>query len=892
MSQLSCNHDHRRQLVREKRGWNGLDFVEVSDNQLVLRVYFLGKAPEQISAGNVLIQGGRRITDIQVTGIEVEREVDDDLDDYMQVFVDKYGDYSTYQLLLVELDPDTNRPLNDGEGARRKPRPLAGFDPRYSQLDFSFKVGCPSDLDCLPSPACTPVAVPAPNINYLAKDYGSFRQLILDRLALTMPHWRERHVPDLGITLVELLAYVGDHLSYYQDAVGTEAYLDTARRRVSVRRHARLVDYHLHEGCNARAWVTLAVDADYKNLLPDDFYLLTTLNSQSTVLTPEQLPKPATQLAFAPLVHDRSATIPLYLAHNAIRFYTWGDNRCCLPKGATSATLLDPGTVSPPDYDDDDCHTNPPRLSHPDHPEFSHHQALQTRNLQTQKPKGSDYQLHLKLGDILILEEVKGPATGHPGDADPLHRQAVRLIHATQGQDPLTGQLLWEIEWAAEDALDFPLCISAINREDCSPIEDIGLVRGNVILVDQGETKGEDLPPVPGIDQVPDCDDHCQPRQPKRLTGRFRPILERGDLSFSQPLPACSTRHCGHHHITPARGLLQQDPRAALPVIYLSETPGPHNPRDDWHPKADLLASDNDDRHFVVEVEEDRRVQLRFGDGDCGRQPLPDTRFTASYRIGNGNRGNVGAEAISHIVFKDNFPEGVGFVQVRNPIAASGGIDPEPLAEARLYAPQAFKKILQRAVTPTDYVTIVERDFAGRVQRAAARLRWTGSWYEILVAVDPLDGQADEHLLSEIHCHLLRYRRIAHDLVVAWASYVPVDVALDVCVQPNYLRGQIKAALLDVFSDRRLAGGATGFFHADNLSFGESIQLSELVARAQAVEGITSVSVRRLERQFEGANGELDAGILPLGPFEIAILRQDPNYPEQGKLTLDIRGGR
>src|SRR2546427_6685807 len=46
----------------------------------------------------------------------------------------------------------------------------------------------------------------------------------------------------------ELLAYVGDYLSYQQDAVATEAYLGTARRRVSVRRHARLVDYLVHDG--------------------------------------------------------------------------------------------------------------------------------------------------------------------------------------------------------------------------------------------------------------------------------------------------------------------------------------------------------------------------------------------------------------------------------------------------------------------------------------------------------------------------------------------------------------------------------------------------------------------------------------------------------------------
>src|SRR5262249_26696973 len=109
---------------------------------------------------------------------------------------------------------------------------------------------------------------------YLAKDYAGFRQLILDRLAVTMPGWKERHVPDIGIALVEVLAYVGDHLSYYQDAVGTEAYLDTARRPISLRRPVRLVDYRMHEGCNARAWVFVETDTDF-SLRPEDFYCIT-----------------------------------------------------------------------------------------------------------------------------------------------------------------------------------------------------------------------------------------------------------------------------------------------------------------------------------------------------------------------------------------------------------------------------------------------------------------------------------------------------------------------------------------------------------------------------------------------------------------------------------------
>ena len=85
---------------------------------------------------------------------------------------------------------------------------------------------------------------------------------MLDRLLVTMPEWRERHIPDIGITLVELMAYVADQLSYSLDAVTTEAYLSTARLRISVRRHARLVDYRMHEGCNARSWVCIESDTN------------------------------------------------------------------------------------------------------------------------------------------------------------------------------------------------------------------------------------------------------------------------------------------------------------------------------------------------------------------------------------------------------------------------------------------------------------------------------------------------------------------------------------------------------------------------------------------------------------------------------------------------------
>ena len=85
---------------------------------------------------------------------------------------------------------------------------------------------------------------------------------MLDRLNQLVPSWGGTSEADIGVALAELIAYVGDQLSYQQDAVATEAYLETARSRISLRRHARLVDYHVHDGCNARAWMqTPGVDA-------------------------------------------------------------------------------------------------------------------------------------------------------------------------------------------------------------------------------------------------------------------------------------------------------------------------------------------------------------------------------------------------------------------------------------------------------------------------------------------------------------------------------------------------------------------------------------------------------------------------------------------------------
>ena len=828
---LCCDDDSQRRDHARKSQKNGFDYVEVSCEQTELAVYFLGKAPGwEITPKHLRLDGGRRVRDIRILEVHVDRGDDEDVDDIMRVMVDRPGDFSTYTLCIEGVDAETGRPTG---------RAPEDFDPRYACVCFSFKASCPNDLDCAPAASCDPEPRIEPAIDYLAKDYATFRRLMLDRMALLMPEWKERHIPDLGITLVELLAYVGDQLSYYQDAVATEAYLDTARLRISVRRHLRLVDYHLHEGCNARTWMAIEVSQAEVQIDPHTFYFTTgNVGSDDSVLSEERLPKtePIPWRVFEPLVPAGTTSVRFREAHNRISFYTWGEEECCIPKGATSATLLDPGLEG-------------------------------------------EYTLNLAVCDVLIFEEVLGARTAAKADADKNHRHAVTLTKVTRSRDTLTGALVVEIEWCQEDALPFPLCLSIVGPPPkCERIPDVTVVRGNVILVDHGRSVCEDLCPVGDIPVPEKCPDECNPVEIENVPARYRPKLKQVDVTHAVALEGCSC----------ASLQLVQDCHQAVPQVWLTSAAD----NSQWSPQRDLLGSDPNDAHFVVEVDDDRVSHLRFGDGDCGSHPGAGTKLRACYRVGGGPAGNVGADVITRIILRGQ-RTGDGFISARNPLPARGGTAPESVAEAKLRAPFALRNRLERAITADDYAAIVMREFPAQVQRATAVMRWNGIGPDVLVAVDAAGKETpDEALLNRIWRRLQSYRRIGHDVHVVPARLVPLDLALTVCVKPGYLRGHVKAAVLAALGNRRLPGGKPAFFHPDSLTFGESIYVSRIVGVVQAIEGVDSVVVTRLERLGEGPYGEIEEGLLKLDALEVAQLDGDPNFPEAGTLTLTMGGGR
>ncbi|WP_431970457.1 putative baseplate assembly protein [Nocardia sp. bgisy134] len=899
----------RLTAVKQAGVLNGIEYLEVSDSdapteglrQRTLFVRLLLSA-EALDVTNVRIEGGERIRNVGISwattadALPPEEEPAlvaglTDLDRVLVVRTAGSGDFSSYTLRLVA-----------GAGSDQPP---TGFDPLLAEITFSFKVECGSNFDCRETAPCPPEQRPAPVIDYLARDYSSLRRLLLDRMSLLAPQWHERSAADLGIALVELLAYVGDRLTYRQDAIATEAYLGTARHRISLRRHARLVDYQVHEGCSARVFVQVRVTG-----------AVTTLPAGTPVLTrvsglPPMFARDGTEHRAAvdagAITFETAEHLVAYPEHNELHFYTWGDRECWLPKGATRATL---------------------RGARPE----------------------------LKAGDVLMLAQTMSPTTGERVDADISHRWPVRLTHVMLDEDPSGGLFaddphenavpVTNIEWDEADALPFPLCLTATLRaegdEDAADLE-VSTAWGNMIVADHGCTRaGEQLSKVPPPHDFAQTspESPCSTQSTDRQAPvRFRPTLARGPVTHvvrtspalifesateapllaeleartygsaltdwlaSHGISLCRPATVGggdgtwsisngetvlraviasgrllvYGRAMAATAITAAAPRTARPAITLcvADPVSGKCTDEEWLPRPDLLSS-ADAKEFVIETEDDGTAILRFGDGVHGRRPPSGARFLATYRVGSGFTGNIGAEAIAHVAMVNDRITSVG-----NPLPAAGGVDPESADQVRRDAPQAFR-VQERAVTPADYAAMAERH--PQVQRAVATFRWTGSWHTVFVTVDRVGGgEVTEVFEAELRSHLERYRMAGYDIEVDGPIYVALDIGVHICVHPDHFRTAVA---------RDVRRNLTELFRPDNVTFGQPVYLSPIYAAAQTVPGVASVNVHTFARRGHPSRPHLRTGVIAIDRLEIARLDNDPNFPERGVLALTTGGGK
>ena len=616
MSQGPLPRD-RRQLLLEAPGallsgldLNGIDYVDVAPSQTQLFVHFLNPVTVQghLSGKHpVTITGGEVITNITVNPIDeaTDWSADSEGRPVLTLTVTAAGDFSTYLLTI----------------------PSDRLDPFFRQVPFTFKANCPSTLDCAaPAPSCPEPAAEQVSIDYLAKDFASFQQALSEFSALRYPAWVERSEADLGVVLMEALAAMADELSYFQDRVSAESTIETATQRLSVVRHARLVDYEPAPATVATTVLQLDVPTSWTidTRLP---VLVRALGADGSVVDFE-IEDPAVGLAGSVSVSAAPppwAKLDTRWNRASLRAYYWDDSQRCLPEGSTDFYLIGHG-------------------------------------------------IGLYCGQQLLLDS---PAAD---SADPPVRELVTVAETKRRHDPLLGDPL------LGGPPPLPLtqvCLQAATTEDHDLYDTA--VAGNIVPAVQGlRHSGETFlipdptkpPPGPVVvraganwtpqDPLPDyryClasgplawlatagqdEDTSVPAQPEIVLSETG-----GTWGFERWLLGAEA----------ADQVFTLTPEQYSPVL----TSGPTT----W-----------------FDYDGDGGTTIRFGDGTFGMSPPPGTNFSVLYRVGGGFLGNVPADTIVSVAPEQM--QVVSINTCTNPFPATGGADAETIPQVRDRAPQKF----------------------------------------------------------------------------------------------------------------------------------------------------------------------------------------------------------
>lgn len=110
-------------------------------------------------------------------------------------------------------------------------------------------------------------------IDYTSRDFEAVRAELLNLATQLTPEWTDREAGDIGVTILEAVAYVADIISYQQDRVLNESYLGTAQTREAVTNLLALIGYQMAPA--SPATVNMVVQVDGQVTLPAGFKVST-----------------------------------------------------------------------------------------------------------------------------------------------------------------------------------------------------------------------------------------------------------------------------------------------------------------------------------------------------------------------------------------------------------------------------------------------------------------------------------------------------------------------------------------------------------------------------------------------------------------------------------------
>jgi len=754
----------------------------------------------------------------------------------LEIIVDRPGGFVPYRLTLHHIKPATD------------PNQI---DPFLGTIVFDFKQACETGFDCRAEHVCTPDPGVDFPVDYLARDFESFRTALHDFAAQRYPEWAEAIEADFATMMLEIMAALGDDCSWQQDRNDAEARFGSATQRASLFHHARLVDYFPDRGAAAGGPVRL-VALTGGTLAADSLFWAASESSDPVPFTVD-------------------APVWVHPSWNTLRYHGSDPELDCIAKGASSLLVVAPAPVAG---------DTPLGLSRPDF-------------------------LKARLG--LILSDPADPSKGRKA-------WPITIQSAVELADPLiltsgnpTPLLL--IQFA--DPVPFDLPVDGLTLA----LNVATVTAGRVVTEFARAGNDQDLNskyptmlPL-AMSRLLTVPRLIEREGPIDLTSQARSRIARigllGTEDSSLRFPRDGSDPVAITEMVPPAAFVAPIPTDLVEFMALF-APGPAYPYFD-----DLLTMDLDSDGFTVEpgmwrtvatfqriggdfafrdYATDRGWSVKWGFGDFGRPPDDASVLQIAYHTDPGTRGNIPSFALALSVFNgpDPDPGVTGLLSaVENPLPFNNARSEEDARSIRRNAPQAWRANPRRAVRPEDYSAIIEK--LPWVQQAYATTRWTGSWPTDFIAADPLgsaDLTSDERrsLIREIDCIRLATR----DARAVDASYRDIDIDIVVCIVAGFDESRALKAV-------RAALAPPGFFDPYNFTFGQPLFRSALEAAVQAVPGIAHVEAIRI-RVLDGRDPgrgkwrDFTEARLDAGPDQIIRLQNDPDRSTLGLLTVHSHG--
>lgn len=240
--------------------------------------------------------------------------------------------------------------------------------------------------------------------------------------------------------------------------------------------------------------------------------------------------------------------------------------------------------------------------------------------------------------------------------------------------------------------------------------------------------------------------------------------------------------------------------------------------------------SSSRDKVYKVEIDEQTRPYIKFGDGQFSMKPEYNATIEASYSLTYGSAGNIATNNFTTV------PQGIQAIDnkitINNVIPATGGSDYETFNMLKNHIPLSIKT-LGVAITKEDFEAIAK--MVGGVDKAYANYV-CGRYVEIYITPDG-GGEASSALLDSVEKTISKSKVITTSIEVL--STHKSQVFLDITItgkksfKSNDISNQVKKAL-------------TTAYDYNNSDINKPVRLSDIYALVDNQSMVDYLTINKL----------------------------------------------